>query len=677
MSRWAVSLVFIMAIVAALSTAPVQVHALTIDTGHQGGITALALDSKRLVLASASTDGAVRVWDLKTRRQEAVLQVSRSAVQRLAISPTSSLLAAVENPTPRTARITVWDWSRAQRLYSIDLPDVPLHLDFSTLGTYLVYTRPEWRSIAIVDARSGRASPFLKDGFGIVSYVAFSRTERNLMAYQPSGRISYWEVRTGDKLKEVATASDLSPRRISDDLSTMVARSQNGFAIVDVATGALLAEQKQADVMALDSNPDGTRVFALSGSTAGRTAFGQWSYWQGSLTRVDMSSVAFDLARIAGSAAVLATAEDATYVGDEKGAIVEVPRYGSPAYLTQSNLADLQGLAASGDRAALAAAGVVRLFDIATATRLLGGRTTIREYREDQLAIPGSRDLGVAFLDDVTLAVWDRAGRGVQVCDLSPVAQAPAFAGARTVPAELFGSTLVSVGSAGPGAILTLEADGAIQIIDRRTFARLARFVAPGTRAVAWLSESVVVGARARLSRLEHPLIRVDLRTGETVPLPDSALLSTSLAADPRQGRLYSLALEESGGANATSVRVHDGQGFERIETIMRFAGEDPGASVIVEGGRVLSTIGFDGVQEWEDGRVSRLEATSHVPRQLAATRRLVFAVNNDRTASIWELRSGKLIADVYMFADASWLVSLPQENRVYSHGADRYILQK
>jgi len=233
-------------------------------------ITALAIDSRRDLLVSASSDGAVRLWDLRARRQEAVLSVSRFPVQRLAINPVSSLVAVVDNPTPRTARITVWDWSRGSRLYSIDLPDLPLHLGFSTLGTYLVYTRADWQSIAILDARSGRAFPYLRQGFGIVSFVAFSRTERNLMAYQPSGRISYWELRSGEQIKEVATVADLAPRRIAEDQATMLARSQNGIAVVDVATGALLAEQRQPDILAVDSSPDGSRIFALAGSAGGR-----------------------------------------------------------------------------------------------------------------------------------------------------------------------------------------------------------------------------------------------------------------------------------------------------------------------------------------------------------------------------------------------------------------------
>ncbi len=670
-SRW--RLAAALAVLAAASAA-----ALTVDTGHQGAITALAVDSGRGLLASAGSDGTVRVWDLKTGRQEAALAVSRSPVQRLAIHPSAPLLATVDAPTTRSARITVWDWSRGSRLYSVDLPDMPLHLSFSTLGTYLVYTRADYRSISILDARSGRALPYLSQGFGIVSFVAFSRTERNLMAYQPSGKISYWELRSGDKIKEVATVADLAPRRITEDLATMLARSRTGLAVIDVATGEMLADRPIADVLALDASPDGSRILVVSGSSSGRSSLSQWSYWGGSTAPLELAG-APDLARMTGGLTALAAALDAVYVGDERGTIVKVPFYGAPAEISRDNLARLNAVAAGGDRTALADAEGVWLFEIDTTPRLFGGRSTVKGYRAQRIPLPGMDEPAVSFLDDRTLAVWDRSGRALRLYTLAPPGEDLALDEVAAVPDDLFGSPLLGVASGGPDALLTLEADGTIQLIDRSSFARLYRLTAQSTRAVIWMPDGVLVGARTRLSRLEHPLIRINTRTGETVPLPDTAFLSYALAADPARARFFSLAVEESGGESSTTVRLHDGAGFERLQTVIRYAGEDGGASIAfdADGARLYSSIGMEGVQEWADGRVRPLEASTHVPRALAAGRRLLAAINRDRTVSLWETRSGRLLADLYVFADSSWLAVLPQENRVYSRDADRYILER
>ncbi len=662
-----------LAILAAAAAAP-----LSIDTGHQGAITALALDSRREILASASTDGAVRVWDLKARRQEAVLAVSRIAVQRLAIAPESSLIAAVENPTPRTARITVWDWSRKARLYAVDLPDIPLHVGFSTLGTYLFYTRADWQSVTILEARTGYPKPYLRQGFGIVSFVAFSRTERNLMTYQPSGRITYWELVSGDKIKDVDTLADLSPRRITDDLGTMVARSQSGIAVIDVATGALLAREGHPDLLTLDATPDGSRVFALARSADGRTALSQWSHWSGSLARIEAPGVS-QLTAMTGTLTALAAGETAAYVGDERGSIVRLPLYGSPDELSRSNLAAPTAVAAWGQRTALATPGGIWLFEITTAPRLFGTRSLVKEYRVERIAVAGKAEPGVSFLDEHTLAVWDRRGGGLDIHVLEPPGRGIASTGARSVSPQIFDSPLLEVSPAGAGSFVTLEADGSIQMIDRWSLGSLYHYSAPGTRAVAWLSDQVLIGARTRLSRLEHPLIRINTRTGETVPLPDSAFLSYALAADPGRARLFSVALEQDGSGSRTAVRLHDGAGYERSRDILRYAGEDPAASVALDpdGTRLYSSIGFEGVQQWEEGRVTRFETTTHVPRELAAGEGLVTAVNHDRTVSLWETRSGKLLADLYLFMDSSWIAVLPQEDRVHSQGADRYLIER
>ena len=558
----------------------------------------------------------------------------------------------------------------------MDLPDIPLYVGFSTLGTYLVYTRADWQSVTILDARTGYAAPYLRQGFGIVSFVAFSRTERNVMTYQPTGRISYWELRTGEKIKDVATIADLSPRRITEDLATMLARSQSGLAVIDVATGAVLAEQKQADLLTIDASPDGSRVFALAGSPSGRTALNQWTYWAGSLARTE-SPGAFDMARMTGSLTALAAADSAAYLGDERGTIVMLPLYGTPAELSRSNLAQPTSVAAWGDRAVLASAGEMWLFQIHAAPRLFSTRSSVRDYGAERIPLPASAEPAAGFLDERTLAVWDRRGRGLRIYSLPPLGEPVGVPEYRDADTALFGSSLLEVSTAGGDALLTLEVDGTIQMIDRQTLTRLYRYGAPGTRAVAWLSDHVLVGARTRLSRMEHPLIRIDTRTGETVPLPDTAFLSYALAADPARSRLFSIAVEQDGTRSRTAVRLHDGSGYERSRDVLRYAGEDAGASLALDasGERLYSSLGLEGVQQWDDGRTSRFEATGHVPREIAAGAGLVFAINHDRTVSIWEARNGKLLIDLYLFTDSSWIASLPQEDRVYSNGADRYLI--
>ena len=65
------------------------------------------------------------------------------------------------------------------------------------------------------------------------------------------------------------------------------------------------------------------------------------------------------------------------------------------------------------------------------------------------------------------------------------------------------------------------------------------------------------------------------------------------------------------------------------------------------------------------------------MPREITAGASLLLAVNHDRTVSIWETRNGRLLVELYLFTDASWIAALPQEDRVYSHGADRYLISR
>ena len=233
--------------------------------------------------------------------------------------------------------------------------------------------------------------------------------------------------------------------------------------------------------------------------SSGRTALSQWTYWAGSLARVEAPG-AFDLARMTGSLTALAAAESAAYVGDDRGTIVALPLYGNPGELSRSNLAQPTAVTAWGDRAALAAAGEVWLFEITAAPRLFGTRTSVRDYAVERIVLPDHQEPAAAFVDERTLAVWDRRGRGLRVYSLPPPGGGIGAVELRSADATLFGAPLLEVSAAGSDALLTLEADGTIQMIDRATLQRLYRYVSPGTRAVAWLSDTCS-WARARACR--------------------------------------------------------------------------------------------------------------------------------------------------------------------------------
>jgi WD40 repeat protein len=643
-------------------------QALVVDSGHQGGVTALVADDSRGILVSGGEEGSVSIWNTNNNTLLASFQVSHRPVRGLALHPRQDRVAVLAGTGRQPYIIAVWDWRRARRQFTLQVREEPSYFGFSTQGSYLFYTLAEWESIHIHDVETGRQLPYMSSGFGLVSFLAFSRSERNLMTYQPSGRIVFWETRTGRQIKTIQAPPDLLNPTVLDDFSTMIAVSPDGLVVVDLVTGLAVDTAETATIVDLSSSRDGTRIAGLVRAASGGVALNQWIYRSGSLTQVSGGGVRLP-AQNAMLRTVAVTDRD-VYLGSEDGTVYASSFYGPARTLSTNHLAGITAVAAQKSTIAVATPGAVLVFRLST-NRF--GRTMldfVRNYSLEQHRFPGFGDPDIAFLDETTFAVWDRSSDSGTVMLVSP-------SSLRAVDLEP-GSALVDLQPVGDGAaVLALHRNGNIAILDSLTWEPQFQLRSPGTQAVAALSGETLVAGRATISAFDRPLLRINTRTGETVPLTDQRWVTYGLQIDARRQKLYSVSISYDDDSPKTFVRLHEGGGLERSRPIIQFAGEDPGAAILFEASRerIYTTLGYEGVRVWDGGRLARLEEPTHIPRDLALADRLLVARNTDSTVSVWDTRTGKLELEFYLFRDLSWLAVLPQEHAYVNNGADRYII--
>ena len=196
-----------------------------VSSGHRGAVLDMVEDSSRGLLFSVGEDGFLRVWDSGAAILLRRIAVTRLEAQSIALDPTAPLAAVVVTDGVRSYAVDVWDWDAEKRLYSIPLQSVPLFVRFSRTGTYLLCGDMQWESLHIFHASDGTPVPFHPEGFGMVSFAEVSRSDATLMTYQTAGRISYWDIATGNPIKEVTTVGGLLNVRTSDDRSSLVGQS--------------------------------------------------------------------------------------------------------------------------------------------------------------------------------------------------------------------------------------------------------------------------------------------------------------------------------------------------------------------------------------------------------------------------------------------------------------------
>ena len=223
------------------------------------------------VLASASWDGTIKLWDTASGRELRTLAGHGWGVYRAVFSPDGKQLASAS----RDGTVRIWDAAAGVNTRT---------LVADSLAVKSVAWSPEGRLLAssgndgvvkLWDAASGKELRAMKHagragGAGLVNIVMFSPDGKTLAARNWDGTISLWEVGTGRELHTLAVISAsgaISSMAFSHDGRSIAAADEEAkIKFWDVASGKL--------VRTLVAPPTGgatVQIVSLAFSPDGRT----------------------------------------------------------------------------------------------------------------------------------------------------------------------------------------------------------------------------------------------------------------------------------------------------------------------------------------------------------------------------------------------------------------------
>ncbi len=635
----------------------------TVRTGHIESVHDVAGLNGGERVFTGGQDGKVMVWDPETDRLLQSIHADVLPIEKL-VPFSDDRRVAVYSSNGERHHITVWDWRTGERLFLHTPQDEVLHMDVSSQGTYLVYSVPRLRSVQILDGRSGRQLPFLRQNTGIVSWFVIARSEERVMTYAPgNGAIVYRNIVTGSEAGRFSAQPDLSHLSLLTTTRFAAGRLSNGtLGVLDLLSGEVVAETAAGEIEVIQTDRADGDIVVVSRDILGEPLIRRYRFSGGSLQR------RFTTRREIppGITAYYIHGRD-IFAGDDSGRFLRwLPFEVRPTIMNRQVVEPVNDFLLQQDTLHLL--GTDQVVSIRSdffnpeipieSTRYAGGRFT---------RIDASTAGRFISDGDWLHLIWLPEQRNLTLREFHPDTVS-------VVPSPLNPPDSLTGVDIHDGSVLFRDRSGRVTIQDAVTGEETFSYRGRSIQTASLTSRGVFIGTAAG-GIFNSSVLRVDTRTSETVPLDTSTDLVFFIDYDERRGRLFTIGVyTDQSGALSTVVEVFEGASFQRRRRIIEIDGEYLEAMLVIDPvtGNAYTTLDDrGGILRWDGTNTSEVRRNpAHIPYRIALNGNYLYTLNRDGTVSIYDRFAGEPILDIYAIAGSglgSWIALRPDGTYVVS----------
>jgi hypothetical protein len=554
---------------------------------------------------SAGADGFLGIWNIRNNASEERFQLSSCSLVSMVRRPGETQVALIESDGLGLYRISAWDYEKKQKLFTLRFRDPVSYITYSAGGNFIIVSRSARTGVVFIHPETGELLQSPENFSSSVSFAATGRSERTMISYSPTGILSYWELEFGEEIRRFTAPPNIRTPILFGNNRFFGGFDNHALVILDAVSGNEIIRDPQAPrgvlyplgqepaefiCLSLEENP---RIIRYGLSSTGRLeALGHKNI----PSEENSGTSGITGAVVAGDDFVLGTAD---------GRIRAMTEYGTVRTFASTEQLVVREAGASGKNLSIITAdnflGFIPLdfgefIDLEPIQLEGAGQYTHIAAEADPRAFYG------------TFLFWQPEGRNVPVVRKYPgggrlaLDQAP-----RQFPLR----SAVILGS----QALFLDSVGNITVVSLDTGDVRFSFSAAGALDAAFMdARNIVIGRSAVLGNT--PFLKVDITTGETVPLAYPAAIGARIYRG-ESGALYGAAVTGGTGSVRTGILRLDAADPSRSVRLVEYQGEDTGFGIAESGGVLASTIGGDGVTLYSAPGLAAFERSPGLPLRL------------------------------------------------------------
>jgi len=648
-------------------------YRLVLQQGHSGAPVAVKWHENSGVLVSVGEDGFLIVTRPEDRIVLHRFRVTGGRISNLDINQ-SNEKAVIVHSENGFFTVSVWDWTSEEMVYEHRFDKEVFFASWSARGAYLVLGTLGLPGIVLLDGATGQRLSKLQNLSSLYDSGYIGSTETILMTYASSGSIHYWDINTSKLKHSAKTAVNLRGLSVlqTESKSVLFAYQKDILILLNRQTGYVLdrltipglidasIDERTGEVDAISLSPKGFLLHRYK-SRNNRFLPRNTEENHQDYLRLDDSLQPVKVLRVNGT----------TYLMSRDGYIIVE---GAERFLVliTDHLWKPDALAFHGDSINIAGGGKILRFvsSFFSSDSEESIDNLADASREIFLSKSSAEHTGIHILSDGTFLLWDKNFSGTDngIRRFHP-----------SMPdTEFFSPTTVKILKCTPmdgNRILTVDKNGLVNVWNAENGAILAKYFSFDNLDAAYSvrGDFLLVGRGSRGST-GTPLEMIDMRSGETKPVPDKRFMVYLVESE--SANIYTVGMKETpSGKNETILLRHDPERVGHSSSMLRISGEVLDAIVLPhpDNDSLYTNLGGEVVRILGNKTIAYEHLEPIVFLEVHGGN--LYGLDSDGALLIWDSDRGSLLLRINFFNDGGWVASSANAFWASSKAIDKIVI--